>query len=73
MVVVEVKAKTSGSRGLAIETITPVKQRNLILLTAALQAEKKYKAVRIDVVTVDEASSDKPIIKHHKGIVESHG
>jgi putative endonuclease len=70
IVVTEVKAKTSGFFGAAIEMITPAKQRKLVLLTQALQAQYKTDNVRIDVVTVDAAATATPKLKHHKGVIE---
>ena len=72
LVIVEVKAKTSDSQGLAIEMITPRKKEKLILLAHELMMKYQTQNIRIDVVTVDSAE-DQPIIKHHKGIVEFNG
>ncbi|QQG49853.1 MAG: YraN family protein [Candidatus Berkelbacteria bacterium] len=72
IVVTEVKTKTSDFFGAAIEMITPVKQRKLVLLTHHLQAQYKTNNVRIDVVAVDNAGSE-PRLTHHKGVIEYHG
>ncbi|HSX42268.1 MAG TPA: YraN family protein [Candidatus Saccharimonadales bacterium] len=73
LVVVEVKAKTSARYGAAIEMITHAKQRKLILLAHELQAKHQTDGVRIDIITVDNAQSENPIIKHHKGLIEFNG
>ncbi len=73
LVVVEVKAKTSARFGAAIEMITPAKQRKLILLAHELQMRYQTDGVRIDIITVDNAGSNEPLIKHHKGLIEFHG
>ena len=72
LVIVEVKAKTSDSRGSAIEMITPRKREKLILLAHELMMKYQTENIRIDVVTVDSAE-DEPVLKHHKGIIEFNG
>jgi len=73
LVVVEVKAKTSQIYGFAAEMITNRKKEKLILLAHELQSEYQIDSVRVDVVAIDNASSDQPIIKHYKGVVEFNG
>lgn len=73
LVVVEVKAKTSARFGAAIEMITHAKQRKLILLAHELQMKYQTDGVRIDIITVDNAQSSQPIVKHHQGLIQFHG
>lgn len=49
--------------------ITAAKRRKLILLAHELQMKHKTEAVRIDIITIDNAQAE-PIIKHHKGLIE---
>jgi putative endonuclease len=72
LVIVEVKAKSSERYGSAIEMITAKKRTKLILLVAELQSLTKRESVRLDVVTVDNASGV-PLTKLYKGVIEAHG
>lgn len=72
LVIVEVKAKTSDSKGVAIEMITPRKRQKLILLSDELMMKYQTANIRIDVVTVDSAE-EQPRLKYYKGIIEFNG
>jgi putative endonuclease len=73
LVVVEVKAKSSDRFGAAIEMITRAKQEKLILLAHELQMRHQTNRVRIDIITVDDAASDQPKLKHYPGLIEWNG
>ena len=55
LVFVEVKARTNGERGTAVEAITPQKQRKLALMAADYLARHELAniACRFDVVAID--------------------
>lgn len=64
LIIVEVKAKRHATQGMAIEMITPVKQRRLRQLAHWVEAEYN-KPVRIDVIAIDDFGSPQATITHY--------
>lgn len=72
LVFVVVKTKTSDRFDSVVEMVTVATRQKLILLAHELQMKHQTEAVRIDIITVDNAQEE-PVIKHHPRIIEYHG
>jgi putative endonuclease len=69
VVIVEVKAKKSAHNGLAIEMITPTKQR--VLQKLAKWVTLAYnKPVRVDVIAIDNFGSPDAKLAHYPFAIE---
>jgi putative endonuclease len=68
IVVVEVKTKSGDDFGKGFEMVNYFKQKKLLLLAKALQADYPDKTIRIDVISVDLNTSP-PHLDHYENAV----
>jgi len=74
VVFVEVKSSDNTALELRPEVhVNPAKRRKLTLLAAQLARKHKLtdRALRFDIIGIDAARSDKPLIRHHKNAFEA--
>lgn len=69
IVVVEVKTKSGAGFGEGFEMVNYFKQRKLLLLAKSLQPSYPKNVIRIDVISVNLATTP-PTIRHFESAVE---
>jgi putative endonuclease len=74
IVFVEVKARASAEFGTAAEAVTPWKQRRLVSMAVDYIARNHLdnRPCRFDVVAIDEAETDRPLITVFRSAFDSH-
>jgi putative endonuclease len=74
-VFVEVRARSTAERGTAAESVTPLKQHRLVRMAADYAARHRLNdsPCRFDVVCIDGAEGEGPVVTVHRGAFDASG